>query len=80
MASEMKKIISVSGMHCAHCAKAVEEALISIEGITKAKVDLQKENVTASMKKDVDDKLIIEAINQKGFEAGEITIKEGLFG
>lgn len=75
----MKKIISVSGMHCAHCASAVEEALKAIDGITKAKVDLKAGTATASMKTDVDDKLIIEAINAKGFEAGEITIKTGLF-
>lgn len=75
----MKKIISVSGMHCAHCASAVEEALTAIDGISKAKVDLAKNIVTATMKTDVDDKLIIEAINAKGFEAGEITIKTGLF-
>ena len=75
----MKKIINVSGMHCAHCASAVEEALTAIDGISKAKVDLTKGNVTATMKSDVDDKLIIEAITEKGFEAGEITIKTGLF-
>jgi copper chaperone CopZ len=75
----MKKIINVTGMHCAHCASAVEEALTAIDGIAKAKVDLKAGTVTASMKSDVDDKLIIEAINAKGFEAGEITIKTGLF-
>ena len=75
----MKKIIGVTGMHCAHCATAVEEALSAIDGIAKAKVDLAKNTVTATMKTDVDDKLIIEAINAKGFEAGEITIKTGLF-
>ena len=32
------------------------------------------------MKNEVDDKLLIEAITAEGFEAGEITIKEGLFG
>ena len=75
----MKKIINVTGMHCAHCASAVEEALTAIDGIAKAQVDLKAGTVTASMKSDVDDKLIIEAINAKGFEAGEITIKTGLF-
>ena len=75
----MKKIIRVTGMHCAHCAKAVEEALTAIDGISKAKADLAKNTVTATMKTDVDDKLIIDAITSKGFEAGEITIKEGLF-
>ncbi len=75
----MKKIITVTGMHCGHCAKAVENALVEIEGISKAKADLEKNAVTASMKKDVDDKLIIEAIEKAGFTPGEITIKEGLF-
>lgn len=75
----MKKIISVSGMHCAHCASAVEEALSAIDGIGKVRADLKAGTVTASMKTDVDDKLIIEAINENGFEAGEITIKTGLF-
>lgn len=75
----MKKIIQVSGMHCAHCAKAVEDALTGVEGVNKAKVDLKKNTATATMKTEVDDKLLIEAIEAKGFEAGEITIKEGLF-
>lgn len=75
----MKKIINVSGMHCAHCAKAVEDAVSAIEGISKAKVDLAKNTVTATMKSDIDDKLIVDAITAKGFEVGEITIKEGLF-
>ena len=50
-----------------------------IEGISKVKADHEKNLVTASMKKDVDDKLIIEAIEKAGFTPGEITIKEGLF-
>ena len=75
----MKKIIQVDGMHCINCAKAVEEALSSIDGVTKAKADLKKKIVTATMKNDVDDKLLIEAVSAKGFEVGEITIKEGHF-
>ena len=75
----MKKIIQVEGMHCANCAKAVEAALSEIEGVSKAKVDLSKKTAAATMKNEVDDKLLIEAITEKGFEVGEITIKEGLF-
>lgn len=76
----MKKIINVTGMHCSHCSKAVEDALLKIDGVTKAKADHTKGTATASMKNEVDDKLLIEAITAEGFEAGEITIKEGLFG
>ncbi len=75
----MKKIIAVTGMHCSHCAKAVEEALSKIEGVTKAKADFEKGTATCSMKKDVDDKLLIDAVENAGFTPGEITIKEGLF-
>lgn len=75
----MKKIIQVEGMHCGNCAKAVEDALAAIDGVSKAKVDLQKKTATATMKSDIDDMLLVEAIAEKGFEVGEITIKEGLF-
>ena len=75
----MKKIIDVTGMHCINCAKAVEKALCEIDGISKAKADHEKNIVTASMKIDVDEKLIIEAIEKAGFVPGEITVKEGLF-
>ncbi len=76
----MKKIIGVTGMHCTHCSKAVEDALKAIDGVTKAKADHEKCIAVATMKGDVDDKLLIEAIEKAGFTPGEITIKEGLFG
>ena len=76
----MKKIINVTGMDCSHCSTAAEEALCSIDGVTKVKTDREKGTVTVAMKKDVDDKLLIEAVEKLGFIPGEITIKEGLFG
>ena len=76
----MKKIINVTGMHCGHCSKAVEDALLKVEGVTKAKADHEKGIAIATMKTDVDDKLLIDAVNAQGFEAGEITKKESLFG
>ena len=76
----MKKIIDVTGMHCSHCSKSVENALSAIEGVTKAKADHEKCTAVVTMKKDVDAKLLIEAIEKLGFTPGEITIKEGIFG
>ncbi len=76
----MKKIIAVSGMHCTHCSKAVEDALKAIDGVSKAKADHEKGTATVNMKTDVDDKLLIEAVEKAGFTPGEITLKEGLFG
>ena len=34
-----KKIISIEGMHCEHCAKKVKTVLSSIEGVNKVKVN-----------------------------------------
>ncbi len=76
----MKKIISVTGMHCAHCEKAVEDAIKSIDSVTKVKADHEKNTVTVTMKNDVDEKLFIQAIENEGFTVGEITVKTGIFG
>ena len=76
----MKKIINVSGMDCSHCSRSAEEALSAIEGVTRVKADREKGTVTLTMKKDVDDKLLIDTIESLGFTPGEITIKAGIFG
>ena len=76
----MKKIIDVTGMHCSQCSKSLEVALKSIDGVTKAKADCEKCTAVVTMKFDVDDKLLIEAVENLGFTPGEITIKEGIFG
>ncbi|MBQ7005802.1 MAG: heavy-metal-associated domain-containing protein [Clostridia bacterium] len=76
----MKKIIAVTGMHCGHCEKAVEDAIKAIDGVTKVKADREKNSVTVTMKTDIDEKLFIEAIENEGFTPGEVTVKTGLFG
>ena len=76
----MKKIIDVTGMLCGHCDKAVEDAIKAIDGVTKVKADREKNTVTVTMKKDIDEKLLIEAVENEGFTPGEITVKTGLFG
>ena len=76
----MKKIINVTGMHCVNCSKSVADALCKIDGVTKAKADHEKCIATVTMKGEVDDKILIETIENLGFTPGEITIKEGIFG
>lgn len=38
-------VFSVEGMSCNHCKASVEKALKTLEGVDKAKVDLQKAQV-----------------------------------
>ncbi len=77
---KVKKIIDVTGMHCGHCEKAVEDAIKVIDGVSKVKADREKNTVTVTMKKDIDEKLLIEAVENEGFTPGEITVKTGFFG
>ena len=53
-----KKIISIDGMHCEHCAKKVETTFKSIEGVTKVKVNLSKKEATIISKIELDNKTI----------------------
>ena len=66
----MKKIIEVTGMHCQHCAKAVEDEIKKIDGVGKVKADPEKNSATVTMK----------GVEEAGFTPGVITIKEGFFG
>ncbi len=38
--------ITVEGMTCGHCKKAVEGALSKLDGVASAEVDLNEKNVT----------------------------------
>ena len=76
----MKKIIEVTGMHCQHCAKAVEDEIKKIDGVSKVKADPAKNAAVVTIKGDVSDELLVKAVEEAGFTPGVITIKEGLFG
>ena len=75
----IKKIITVEGMHCMHCAGSVEKALCNIDGIKSAKTNLDKKTCTAKLSADVSDQMITEAIREAGFEVTGIETKKSLF-
>ena len=61
----MKKVITIDGMHCEHCAAKVENALSSLEGVKKVKVKLEKG--LAKLDGDVSDEAIKAAVSEAGF-------------
>lgn len=75
----IKKIITVEGMHCSHCASSVEKAVSAIDGIKDAKVNLDKKTCTAKLSGDVADEAIVSAIKEVGFEATGVETKKSLF-
>lgn len=65
-----KTIITLTGMHCEHCAQKIEDAIEQQEGVSKAKVSLKKGNAkvtydgTAQTLAD-----LVEAVRKAGYQA-----------
>ncbi len=68
----MKKVVSIEGMHCEHCAAAVTNALEALEGVKSAKVVLKKNSATVKLTDYVSDEAIAKAVEDAGFKATEI--------
>lgn len=60
---KIKKVVTIEGMMCEHCASKVEKSLLEIENVDKVKVNLKEKTATISSLKDINDELIINAIN-----------------
>ncbi|MCI0183923.1 MAG: copper ion binding protein [Acidibacillus sp.] len=60
--------LKVKGMTCNHCKHAVETALVDIDGISKATVELDKGQVVVEFKKDVSKDVLRAAIDDAGYE------------
>jgi len=61
--------IKVLGMTCPHCSKAVETALMAVDGVKKAKVALSDGIVTVTLKNKVDIAILAAAIDGAGYRA-----------
>jgi len=74
----MKKIMEINGMSCGHCQARVEKALNAIDGV-EAKVELNKNRAIVTLKKEVEDQILKEAVTEAGYEVVTISEKKGLF-
>lgn len=68
----MKKKILVEGMKCANCAKHVKEALINVEGVTSAEVNLSDKYVIVETKAEISEETIKLAINTEKYNVVKI--------
>ena len=59
-------------MHCEHCAKKVENALSELDNVKKAKVNLKKQEASLVLEKEIDNKVITEAIENLDFKVTDI--------
>ena len=65
--SEMKKVLIVEGMMCAHCQAQVQKALAGVEGVTEAVVDLESKKATVTLAQDVADQTLMDAVTEAGY-------------
>lgn len=60
--------LKVSGMHCAHCAKRVNDAVSALAGASKVTVDLEKGTVSLMAAPEFSAEKAAAAIKALGFE------------
>lgn len=68
----MKKKVFVDGMKCENCAKHVKEALMSVNGIINADVNLSEKYVIIDVSNDVSSDAIKIAVNNEKYNVKEI--------
>lgn len=67
--SSMVKNLSVEGMMCQHCVMHVKEALEKVDGVESASVSLEKKSASVTLKHDVSDDALIQAVKDAGYSA-----------
>lgn len=66
----MIKEFKVEGLKCSGCAKAVENAVGAVEGVSEAKINLEAQRLTVQfLQNEVEDQKIIEAVSKEGYQA-----------
>lgn len=64
----MKKTVRIEGMSCGHCTARVTKALEGLTGVTSVNVDLSQNIATFEADPSVTDAVIIEAIDDAGYD------------
>ena len=65
---KIRKTIFINGMSCGHCSKRVEEALKFVNGVKSVKVSLEEKKADVTLKKDIDNEVLKNAVEDVGFE------------
>lgn len=69
----MRKVISIEGMTCGHCAMHVEEALKELDGVKSAEVNLEAKTATVEIDHEIADQKLKAAVEDAGYMVKLIT-------
>ena len=64
----MNKTMIIEGMMCGHCTGRVEKAVSAIDGVDKVEMSLEDKSAVLSLSKEVDDKVLTDAVTEAGYE------------
>lgn len=65
--NNMKKVLVVEGMACGHCKANVEKALMGVEGVAEAVVDLEKKEALVTLAQEVSDETLTKVVTDAGY-------------
>ena len=63
-----KTVLTVHGMSCQHCVRAVQKALSALDGVQQASVDLDSKQVTVESNQKIASSVLAAAIEDAGYE------------
>lgn len=69
----MTTTLAITGMHCAGCAAGVRAALLSVPGVSSARVDLAEGRATVEHAPGVEVGPLLHAVQDQGFEASPVS-------
>ncbi|NLL36956.1 MAG: cation-translocating P-type ATPase [Fretibacterium sp.] len=72
----LKENLYISGMTCATCAKMVEQALLKVDGVSFAAVNLATESAFVILEKPLPKELLEKAVRDMGYDVGEKRTEE----
>ena len=64
-------ILKVEGMHCGGCESRIQNSISEIDGVENVVANHNDGNVKITLNKDIDRKVIVETIEDIGFEVKE---------
>ena len=73
---KLKKIITIEGMSCNHCAKKVEITFSNLDNVSKVKVDLRKKCAILTLNENIEDNIVMDTIGNLGYQVTSISEEE----
>ena len=70
---KIKKIVTIEGMMCEHCAAKVEKTLLELENVSKVKVNLKDKTATVYSSQVISNEEINNSISKLDYKVINIT-------